>query len=593
METSLTRTFDLLYNLLRNYKKDDALAGKKNGSWIKYSTEKYVEIVNYVSSGLIELGIKPNDKVATIFSTNMPEWNFIDFGIAQIGAVHVPVYPTISDEDQEYILNHSESKILIVSDKSVVKKISGFKSKLTTIKEIYCVDEVQEIKSLNEIIESGKQNIEQNKLTIETLKSKVATEDVFTIIYTSGTTGSPKGVMLTHHNILSNAVATAPIQPMNNTHRILSFLPLCHVYERMMNYHFQNKGISIYYAENMNTIIDNLKEVNPHGFNTVPRLLEKVYLKIIEKGKDLEGIKKRIFFWALNLGHRFEVTNRGFLYDLQLKIADKLVFKKWREAIGGNIMIIVSGGSSLQPRLARVFWAAGIPVLEGYGLTETSPVISVNRYKKSDCRFGTVGPVLENVQVKFGEDGEILCKGPTLMKGYFKDEEYTRSVIDEEGWFHTGDIGEMIEDRFLKITDRKKEIFKLSSSKYIAPQVIENKFKASNLIDQLMVIGENEKFASAIISPNFNYLHFWALKHKIHFRDNRELINNPQLISRIQREVSEINKTLGQTEQIKRFRLVTEEWTPQTGELSPTLKLKRKVLKEKYSQLIKEIYSVG
>jgi long-chain acyl-CoA synthetase len=424
------------------------------------------------------------------------------------------------------------------------------------------------------------------------LKKSVKPDDIASIIYTSGTTGLSKGVMLTHHNFLSNVVATSPRLPLIAGDITLSFLPLCHVLERMVNYIFQYTGMTIYYAESMATIGDNIRELKVHAFCAVPRVLETVYNKIIAKGKDLSGIKKHLFFWAVNLGLRYEFNGKnGFFYSIQLKIARKLIFSKWLEALGGEMKLIVSGGAALQPRLARVFWAAGIPVLEGYGLTETSPVISVNHFQKpNSVRFGSVGPILENVQIVIAEDGEILMKGPNLMKGYYKDPELTAEAIDENGWFHTGDIGLIDKDKFLVITDRKKEIFKMSSGKYIAPQVIENKVKESFFIEQAMIVGENEKFVSALISPNFSFLHDWCSRHKIHFENNQALISMPEVISRYQKEINVINKQLGDFEQIKRFRLVEEQWGSQTGELSPTLKLRRKILYDRYQSVLEEIF---
>lgn len=586
----VTRTFDLLGYGKEKYPRADVLAAKYNGAWKKFSTDEFIETVNHFSYGLLAMGVSKGDKIATIFSNNLPEWNFTDMGLAQIGAVHVPVYPTLSDYDHSLILAHSDAKYIIVSDKTIYDKIQPLTEDISAIKDIYCVERSNGIPCWEDIVNLGKNNAEKYAGELVQVKKSINPDDLLTIIYTSGTTGTPKGVMLSHRNILSNSIATAPIQPMDYGDKALSFLPLCHVYERMMSYHALYKGISMYYAENLTTVIDNIRELKPNGFNTVPRLLEKVYLAIISKGKDLGGIRKKIFFWALNLGTRYEIKNRSVFYNFQLWIADKLVFNKWRAAIGGNVKVIVSGGSSLQSRLSKVFWAAGIPVLEGYGLTETSPVIAVSHYHPERFKFGTVGPVLEGVLVKIGDDGEILCKSPGLMLGYYKDEKYTRGVIDEDGWFHTGDIGELDDNKFLKITDRKKEIFKLSGGKYIAPQVIENKFKASSFVEQIMVVGENEKFTGAVISPNFVYLHFWALKHKVHFRDNMELIKNPLVIARVQKEIDTINATLGQVEQIKQFRLVTEEWSQATGELSPTLKLKRKILLTKYCKLLEGMY---
>lgn len=586
------RTFDLLGRYQELYlQKQDVLAGKENGKWVTWSAKDYIEQSDLMSYGFMALGLKKGDMVATI-SNNRPEWNIVDMALSQAGIVHVPIYPTISKEDYDYILNHAQPKLVIVSDKQLFQKIKPIVEGAPSIKDIYSFDIVEESKNWKEILETGKKNEKKFQEKLIEIKDSILPDDLVTLIYTSGTTGFPKGVMLSHKNLVSNFITTTKVHHLNHHHRVLSFLPISHVYERMVNYHFQYKGLSIYYAENMGTIVQDLKDVKPHVFNSVPRLLERVYDRIIGKGKDLPYIKKQIFFWAVNLGLKFDLQKNGFWYYVRLKIARKLIFSKWKEGLGNNVEIIVSGGAALQARLARIFWAADMKVLEGYGLTETSPVISVNNLTTMEVRFGTVGTVIENVEVKIAEDGEILCKGPNLMLGYYKAPELTAEVIDKDGWFHTGDIGVFEDGKYLKITDRKKEIFKLSSGKYIAPQVIENKLKESFFIENLMVIGENEKFASALISPNYEFLHNWAGIHGIKFRDNQELISNPQTIARIQKEVNEINKILGTTENIKRFRLVVEEWTPASGELSPTLKLKRKVLTEKYKDLIVEIYSV-
>jgi long-chain acyl-CoA synthetase len=586
------RTFDLLGRYHELYlQKPDALAGKENGKWVTYSSQDYIEQSEHVSYGILELGLQKGDMVATI-SNNRPEWNIIDMALSQAGIVHIPIYPTISKEDYDYILNHAQPKLVIVSDKQLFAKIKPIVEGAPSIRDIYSIDVVEGAKNWKEILELGKKNESKFKEKLVEIKASILPEDLVTLIYTSGTTGFPKGVMLSHKNLVSNFISTSKVHHLDHRHRVLSFLPISHVYERMVNYHFQYKGLSIYYAENMGTIVQDLKDVKPHVFNSVPRLLERVYDRIIGKGKDLPYIKKQIFFWAVNLGLKYDFVNRSAWYNLSLKIARKLIFSKWKEGLGNNVEIIVSGGAALQSRLAKIFWAADMKVLEGYGLTETSPVISVNNLTKMEVRFGTVGTVIENVEVKIAEDGEILSKGPNLMLGYYKAPDLTAEVIDKDGWFHTGDIGIFEEGKYLKITDRKKEIFKLSSGKYIAPQVIENKLKESFFIENLMVIGENEKFASALISPNYEFLHNWAGVHGIKFRDNQELISNPQTVSRIQKEVNDMNKNLGLTEQIKRFRLVVEEWTPAGGELSPTLKLKRKVLTEKYKGLIEEIYSV-
>jgi len=587
----IKRTFDLLDRYAEKYVIDDALAIKRNKKWEKFSTQHYIETANNVACGLLELGFKPGDKIATI-TNNRPEWNFIDMGAAMAGIIHIPVYPTINVTEFTHILNHSDVSMVIVSDKNLVKKIKPITDNIDKIKSLYTFSDIEDEKNWTEIANLGNKVKDQRMPELQKIKDSISEDDMATIIYTSGTTGTSKGVMLSHKNLISNAITTSKIQPLVFGHKVLSFLPLSHVYEHMLNYHFQYKGIRVYYAENMGTIIDNLKEIKADGFSSVPRLLEMVFDKIIAKGKDLTGIKKMIFFWAVNLGLRYELNREnGWLYEKQLEIANKLVFSKWRDALGGKVQVIISGGSALQPRLARVFWAAGINVQEGYGLTETSPVISVNGAAYPNIKFGTVGPVIDGVEVMIAEDGEILSKGPNLMMGYYKDEKYTSEVIDAEGWFHTGDIGILEEGKFLKITDRKKEIFKNSAGKYIAPQVIENKIKESFFISQAMVVGENEKFVSALISPNFSFLHDWCSRYQIHYRDNKELVTLPKVIARYQKEIKDVNKGLSQVEQIKRFRLVCEDWTPGSGELSPTLKLKRKYISNKYQSILEEIFS--
>ena len=587
---NITRTFDLLDRYKELYDIEDALAGKEDGKWVKYSSADYINFSNLVSYGLLALGFKKGDKIATI-SNNRPEWNFVDLGMAQIGVIHVPIYPTISEEEYEYIFKHSEAKAVIVSSKTLWNKISSVIKNVDSIESVYSFDDIEGLKSWNTIIEEGKKNEEKFKSEVLKIKANIKKDEMATLIYTSGTTGFPKGVMLSHNNLVSNIISTTKAHSLGIGHRALSFLPLCHVLERMLNYHLQYKGMSIYYAESLGTITTDIKEVKPHMFGTVPRLLEKVYDGIIGKGRNLSFIKKQIFFWAVNLGLRYRINNKHrYFYNFKLKIARKLIFSKWQEALGGEDLLIVCGGAALQERLAKIFMAVGFTVLEGYGLTETSPVIAVNTKTPKAIRFGTVGPILENIEVKIADDGEILSKGPNLMLGYYKAPELTKEVIDEEGWFHTGDIGNVDKDGFLKITDRKKEMFKSSSGKYIAPQVIENKFKESFFIEQLMVIGENEKFASALLSPNFTFLHDWCSRHKIQYRDNKTLVKTSAVIARYQKEVNKYNATLGDHEKIKRFRLVCEEWSAQSGELSPTQKLKRNFVYEKYKQIIAEIY---
>jgi long-chain acyl-CoA synthetase len=589
-----TRTFDLLDNLNAICPdKTDMLNARIRGTWIHHSAKDYIRSTYLVSYGLLAMGLKKGDRIVSI-SNNRPEWNFIDMGMAQAGIVHVPIYPTISYEDYEYILNHVEPSLVFVSDKQLYEKISPIAQKIASIRDVYSFNVIKLVKNWKEIIDLGKENEKRFRDELEKIKGEITGEDLVTLIYTSGTTGNPKGVMLSHANVMCNVDSISKVFDFNTSHRTLSFLPISHVFERTINYYFQSAGVSVYYAENIGTIAENLREVKPHVFISVPRLLEKTYDKIISKGRELNGIKKYIFFWAVNVGMKYKVPRGNSLfYKIKLKVADKLVFSKWREALGGRVEIIVTGGAALQPRLAVIFNAAGIPVAEGYGMTETSPVICTNRPPSTgDIRVGTVGPAVSGVEVRIAEDGEILCRGGNVMKGYYKEPALTREVIDDDGWLHTGDIGVMVENRYLKITDRKKEIFKLSSGKYVAPQLIENKLKESDFIEQVMVIGENQKFASALISPDFQYLHNWASLHNIGFRDNLELITNPLVVSRYQRVVNEMNKQLGVTDQIKRFRLVQEDWTPATGELSPTLKLKRKFLAQKYEGLINEIFSV-
>jgi long-chain acyl-CoA synthetase len=532
-----------------------------------------------VSLGLLALGVEPGDKIANI-SNNRPEWNFLDFGMLQIGAVHVPIYPTITDEDYNYILNHAEVKYIFVSSAELYERIAKIAEKVPTVKAVYTFDQVAGAKHWSEVKQAGDGG---DLKQVEALKANVKAEDLFTIIYTSGTTGFPKGVMLSHRNVASNVEASDKRVPCSPGDNALSFLPLCHIYERMLTYMMMYRSISIHYAESMETIGDNLKEIKPQVFSSVPRLLEKVYDKIVSKGHELTGVKKALFFWALNLGLRYEINGaNGWWYETQLKLANKLIFSKWREALGGNVKAIVSGAAALQPRLARVFWSAQIPVLEGYGLTETSPVISVNYYATMQVEFGAVGPVLEGVEVKLAEDGEILCKGPNIMMGYYKRPELTEEVIDKDGWFHTGDIGTFTANGNLKITDRKKEIFKTSGGKYIAPQVMENKFKESLLIEQLIVCGESKNFPSALISPAWDNVKYWCEHHGIAFTTQAEVIKNPALLEKFQSEIDHYNEGFGQWEKIKKFKLLPTSWSVESGELTATMKLKRKVIMEKF-----------
>ncbi|WP_321306588.1 long-chain fatty acid--CoA ligase [Marinifilum fragile] len=588
----VTRIFDLLDNYRENYPdKTDALAKKEDGKWIKYSTEQYLKYSDLISYALLDSGLKKGDRVITI-SNNRPEWNFVDMALAQIGVIHVPLYPTISAKSYDFIIRHCEPSIIFVSSEELYCKIEPLLNNHPSIKQVYSFDKIKAVTHWIRLLDVGKALNDQYKNELKSIKESIKPQDLVTIIYTSGTTGDPKGVMLSHHNFMSNVLSSAARLILNSSHKCLSFLPINHVYERMVNYQYQYKGISIYYAESMETIGDNLRELKPHGFATVPRLLEKVYDKIMAKGKSLPTIKKSLFLWAVDLGQKYELNGaNGWWYEFKLKIARKLIFSKWQEALGGNIMFMCSGGAALQVRLERLFWAAGIPVQEGYGLTETSPIIAANQNAYPDVKFGTVGPVLDGVEVKIAEDGEILARGPNIMLGYYKNPELTNEVIDKDGWFHTGDIGCMVEDRFLKITDRKKEIFKTSGGIYIAPQVIENKLKESPFIDQAIVIGEFRRFPSVLISPNFEFLKEYCKRKKLDFISPEEIIKNERIQMRIWQEIEKTNVNLDRPKKIKTCRLVSDVWTPESGELSPTLKLKRKVLKDKYKDIIRNIYA--
>jgi len=587
---AVTRVFDIIPQLLEKYNKTNALAGKENGKWVVYSTQQFADAANHLSFGLIGIGVEPGDKIA-IIANNRPEWNFADFGIQQAGAISVPIYPTISENDLNFILNDSKVKYIFVSSAELYKKVKAIAALAPSVKEIYTFNKVDGAKHWTELTEAGKAS--PKKEETEAITSKIKANDLLTILYTSGTTGNPKGVMLSHDNLLSNSFASENLCPFIDSWKALSFLPLNHVYERMLTTLYLYKGISIYYAESLETIGDNLKEIKPEVFSSVPRLLEKMYDKIVGKGAELKGIKHKLFFWALDLGLRYELNGaNGWWYEFQLKIAKKIIFSKWREALGGNIVATVSGGAALQPRLARVFTAAGIPVLEGYGLTETSPVVAVNSFQPNGVCFGTVGAVIDKVTVKIAEDGEILVKGPNVMLGYFNRPDATAEAIDAEGFFHTGDIGVLVDNRFLKITDRKKEIFKTSGGKYIAPMVIENKLKESILIEQAMVIGENEKFASALIVPSFIALKAWCSEVGINYTTNEEMIKNEAVKKRIVEEIEKTNKVLAPYETIKRPELLPREWTIENGEMTPKLSFKRKVIMAANKELVDKIFGV-
>ena len=586
----ITRLFDFPYYQLAKNNVPDCLVTKYNGEWVKTSTQEYIDKANAVSRAFIRLGVQKNDKIALISSTNRTEWNIFDIGSLQVGAQTVPIYPTIASEDYEYILNHSESSYCIVSDQVVYDKLIAIKNNVPTLKDIYSFDEISGCKNWKELLKLGSDTSNQD--VVEDRKNNVKPEELATIIYTSGTTGRPKGVMLSHNNIVSNVLDSAPRIPFQEgTSTALSFLPICHIFERVILYIYQYYSVSVYFAESIEKLTDNLKEVHPNVMTVVPRLLEKVYDKIYAKGAELSGIKKTLFFWAINLGLRYKpYRQNGWWYEKQLGIARKLIFSKWKEALGGNLDVMVSGSAALQPRLARVFAAAGIPVMEGYGLTETSPVISVNDMRNNLFRIGTVGKVIKNVEVKIAEDGELLCKGPNVMMGYYKDQTLTNEVI-KDGYFHTGDIGEFDRDGFLRITDRKKEMFKTSGGKYIAPQLIENRLKQSFFIEQVMVIGDGEKMPAAFIQPNFDFVREWAKRHQVNVSDsNEDLVNNAKVIERFQEEVDHANEKFGNWEKIKRFELTPDIWSIEGGHLTPTMKLKRKIVKEKYHHLYDKIY---
>jgi len=588
----ITRIFDLLDHLVENFPKDDILAGKVNGEWVKYSSHDYYKYAHYLAYGLCEMGMKQGDRVVTM-SANCPEWNFIDMALAMSGIIHVPIYPTLSTENYEYILRHSEATAIFVSTKVLLGRLKPAVDKLENRPAVYTLANIEGEHRMLEILKAGIANRDKWMEEIERRKREIRPDDWMTMIYTSGTTGQSKGVMLSHRNLCSNFLAHAQVNPMDSNCRVLSFLPLNHIYERSLNYHWQVKGVSIYYAESLGTIQQNMQEIQGDGFCAVPRVLEMVYDKLYAAGKDFTGLRKRIYDWAFRHGQRYDYTlihKVNIFYQLAQWFLDKAVYSKWREKFGGKRLTIITGGSSIQPNMVRLFAAAGINIYEGYGLSETSPVIAVNDPAHHMVKIGTVGPVLSGVELSFGDDGEILTRGPHVMLGYYKDPAYTATVIDKSGWFHTGDIGELVGGRYLKITDRKKDIFKLSAGKYVAPQLIENMLRGSEYIEQVMVIGENEKQAAAIISPNFNTLHYWALKYKLHYRDNTELITLPQVMEKMRKVLDECNKNLAPHEQIKQFRLVTDEWTMANGLLSPTLKLRRAPLMERYKDLIADIY---
>jgi long-chain acyl-CoA synthetase len=561
---------------------------KTKGIWVPLSTSDFLDAAMNVSRGLISLGVAAGDRVA-VASSNRFEWNILDIAVQQVGAILVPLYPNISESDYRFILNDAGVEICVVSNQELVDKISSVRNDVPSLKHLFAFDQLPNCPHWSEIeAVKGQTEIE----VVEQRMREVKSGDLATIIYTSGTTGNPKGVMLSHANILATVSSCIEPIPADKNSKVLSFLPVCHIYERMLHYLYMYIGCSIYFAESMDTIGENIKEVKPDVFSAVPRLIEKVFDKIMSKGEDLKGIKRSLFFWAVDVAEEYDVVGKSAFYKMKLAIARKLIFSKWQEALGGNVKAIASGSAALQPRLARIFLAADIPILEGYGLTETSPVVTVNNFV-TGIRIGTVGPLVENVQVKIAPDGEILVKGPNVMMGYYKNQEATNEVFDADGWFCTGDIGTFQEDKFLKITDRKKEIFKTSGGKYIVPQAMENRLKESRFIEQAMVIGEGEKFPAVFIVPNMPFVKEWAERHNLDFSQysNEEIIADQALIDRINKEVAQINLEYGSWEQLKKVKLLPREFTIEGGELTPTLKFKRKKILEKYQAQYQEIYS--
>jgi long-chain acyl-CoA synthetase len=585
-----TRLFDFISHQRDHHPLEKSFSTKYNGKWESISSEIFCEQAEAISNALIELGIEAQDKIAMISSNNRTEWSLVDIGLLTVGAVNVPIYPTISAQDYEYILNHSESQYCFVSDKEVYDKVMAVKKNIKSLKKVYSFDQIDGCAHWSELLDIGKDKPHQ--ATVQKRKDEVNPADLATIIYTSGTTGVPKGVMLSHHNVVSNVLSSSKRLPLTiGEASALSFLPVCHIFERVILYIYMYNSVSVYFAESLETIADNLREVKPQVMTAVPRLLEKVYDKIYAKGEELSGVKQKLFYWAVNIGLQYEPYGQnGAWYEFKLKIARKLILSKWQEALGGNLKLIASGSAALQPRLARVFTAAGMTLVEGYGLTETSPVISVNDMRKSHFRIGTVGKVIDGVTVKIAEDGEILCKGPNVMMGYYKEEAKTKEVMTGE-FFHTGDIGELDQEGFLKITDRKKEMFKTSGGKYIAPQVIENQMKQSLFIEQIMVVGAGRKMPTALIQPNIEFVMNWLSDHGIQVNSLEEAVKENKLIAAFQKEIDHHNSFFGSWEQIKKFQLTPNEWTIDEGHLTPTMKLKRKVIAEKYTALIEDMYA--
>jgi long-chain acyl-CoA synthetase len=582
MGTTVTRVFDILKLNLESFPKQEFVCGKVNGAWKKYGTVEFCETVDKLSKSLISMGLGKASRIA-VMSHNRPEWNITDFAIMQIGAYQIPLYPTLAAHDIKFILENAEVSVIFLADQVLYQKVASIRDELSLPLKIYSFDTIEGIPNWESLLEQGD---DADYIDLDVYREDVKPDDVLTLIYTSGTTGTPKGVMLTHNNLVKNFQNSAVIFPPG-VRRVLSFLPLSHIFERMIVYMYLYTDATVYYAESMETIVADIQYVKPNGFSTVPRLLEKVYEKIMVKGKELTGIKSKIFYWSVALAEQYEMNN-SWAYNLKLSLARKLVFKKWKEALGGGVIVIVCGGAALNPRLARIFWAAGMPVFEGYGLTETSPVITVNYF--NNAMFGSVGPPISGVEVKIAEDGEVLTRGHHVMKGYYNRPDLTAETIDADGWFHTGDIGNLIDGRFLKITDRKKEIFKTAGGKYVAPQIIENKFKETILIEQVIVFGENRKFPAALIVPNFVALKAWAQEKGIPFTTNLEMIKQEEVVEKYKQIVDNSCKDFGKWEQVKRFCLLAKEWSIDGGELTPKLSLKRKVILERNQDNIDKIY---
>ncbi len=586
-----TRIFDVIDRYLILFPNADTFAEKRDGKWIKYSAQEYNNLARWFALGLLELGFKKGDKIASI-TNNRPEWNFIDVGMTMIGVIHVPVYTSLNSDEYKYIFEHSDAKMVILSDNKFFESIKPVCDQVRKVEHVFTFSKTDHSRHWMEVVEKGQQCKPDMLEKLENIRNQIKPADPAALIYTSGTTGTSKGVLLSHENLVSNFLAAAGVFQLGPDDRYLNILPLCHVGGRLGNYQTQYAGACIYYAENMGTIAVNLREVKATGFDAVPRILEKVFDNVMAKGRGLKGVKKALFFWAVRLGLRYKpFGENGWFYELKLKIADKLIFSKWRDALGGCARLVGCGGASLQPRLERIFWAAGIKILNMYGLTETSPIITINRQEKPLCKLGTVGALIDGVELKISDNGEILTRGRNLMISYYKDEALTRSAIDEQGWFHTGDVGNLVDGKFLNITDRIKEIFKLSNGKSVAPQPIENRLKESAFIDQAMVVGEHQKFASALLLPNFQYLKEWCEAHRISAGlNNAELVSLPEVKEAINDEITRLNKSLSEPEKIVRFRIIADDWSPASGELSASLKLKRNVIESKYKEILDEIY---